>query len=292
MVEQIKFELGETNEVTLRFAGETGAKGEGRAPKRKRTPEDMERQNRTNRSNYLRRKIMLNFKAGDLWTTLKYPAGTKKTADELKADWDSFRTAIRKEYRRVGYEAKFIYRLEIGKKGGAHIHLLINRIPEAERLLDEAWTHGRVYRGSVYEEGGCRQLADYITKSDEVLAELKAERKRLKEQTEGQIGMFDEGRLEDIEAEIRERSKLRAYGCSRNLIRPEDVKTKKTFSHWTLRALFDGDMPKASKGFEVEKDSVYFGVNPFTGLSYVTYTERKVRWNTAKNCRKRRMSTS
>ena len=283
MVEQVKFALGDSNEVIIRYPGRTGAKGEKRAQRRRRTPEEIERQNQTNKENNLRRKIVLNFKAGDLWCTLKYPAGTIKTADELKADWNDFRRRLSREYRKVGYELKFIYRMEIGKNGGAHIHVLVNRIPDAELAIDKAWIHGRVYRASVYKEGGCEQLADYIAKKDPVLESLKEKKRELERQTEGQIGMFDDETLEEISRKIAERSKLRAFGCSRNLIRPEEVKTVTRHSHWTLRALFDGDLPKASNGFAVNKDSVYFGVNPFTGLSYVRYTEERMEgWKSLK----------
>lgn len=282
MVEQVKFALGDSNEVIIRYPGRTGAKGEKRAQRRRRTPEEIERQNQTNKENNLRRKIVLNFKAGDLWCTLKYPAGTIKTADELKADWNDFRRRLSREYRKAGHEMKFIYRLEIGKNGGAHIHVLVNRIPKAETLIDAAWIHGRVYRASVYEEGGCEQLADYIAKKDATLERLREEKKRLEGQTEGQIELFPRKTLEEINAQITERSKLRAFGCSRNLKKPEDVKTVTKYSHWTIRALFDGDLPKASKGFIVDKDSVYIGVNPFTGLSYVRYTERREKWKNSK----------
>ena len=283
MIEQIKFELGNSNEVILRYPGRRGAKGEKRATRRKRTPEEIERQNQTNKENNLRRKIVLNFKAGDLWCTLKYPAGTIKTADELKADWNDFRRRLSREYRKAGYELKFIYRMEIGRNGGAHIHVLVNRIQDAELAIDKAWIHGRVYRASVYKEGGCEQLADYIAKKDPVLESLKEKKRELERQTEGQIGMFDDETLEEISRKIAERSKLRAFGCSRNLIRPEDVKTVTKYSHWTIRALFDGDLPKASEGFAINKDSVYFGVNPFTGLSYVRYTEERMEgWKSLK----------
>lgn len=283
MIEQIKFELGNSNEVILRYPGKRGARGEKRAPRRKRTREEIERQNQTNKVNNLRRKIVLNFREGDLWCTLKYPAGTKKTVDELKEDWKSFSRELKKSYRKAGHELKFIYRMEIGKNGGAHIHILVNRIPDAELAIDKAWIHGRVYRASVYKEGGCEQLADYIAKKDPVLESLKEKKRELERQTEGQIGMFDDATLEEISRKIAERSKLRAFGCSRNLIRPEDVKTVTRHSHWTLRALFDGDLPKASEGFAINKDSVYFGVNPFTGLSYVRYTEERIEgWKDSK----------
>ncbi len=283
MVEQIKFELGESNEIVLRYPGKKGARGEKRAPRKKRTAEDISRQNQRNKENNLRRKILLNFKPGDLWCTLKYPKGTRKTPEEVKADWREFAGRLRSMYKKAGHELKFIYRPEIGSRGGAHIHLLVNRIPNADLLIDEAWGHRRVFRSNVYEEGGCEALAEYIAKKDPVIERLKERKKDFERQTDGQLDMFGED-LEQVTKELADRQKLHAYGCSRNLVRPEDVKKTKTFSHWTLRALFDGDMPKASEGFIVDKDSIHYGVNPYTGLSYITYREVRA-WKGSRKCR-------
>lgn len=283
MVEQIKFELGDSNEIILRYPGKRGAAGEKRAPRKKRTKEDIDRQNQRNKENNLRRKILLNFKPGDLWCTLKYPKGTKKTPEEVKSDWREFVGRLRSMYKKAGYELKFIYRPEIGSRGGAHIHLLVNRIPDADILIDEAWSYGRVFRSNVYEEGGCEALAEYIAKKDPVIERLKEKKKTMEKQMDGQISMFGDD-LEQITRELAERQKLHAYGCSRNLIRPEDVKKTKTFSHWTLRALLDGDTPKPSEGFIVDKDSIHYGVNPFTGLSYITYREVRA-WKDSRACR-------
>lgn len=282
MVEQIKFELGESNEIILRYPGKKGARGEKRAPRKKRTSEDIAKQNQRNKEANLRRKILLNFKPGDLWCTLKYPKGTKKTPEELKADWKDFAVRLRSMYKKAGYDLKFIYRPEIGSRGGAHIHLLVNRIPDADLLIDEAWKHGRVFRSNVYEEGGCEALAEYIAKKDPVIERLKEKKKTMEKQTDGQINMFGDD-LEQITKELAQRQKLHAYGCSRNLIRPEDVKKTKTFSHWTLRALFDGDLPKASEGFIIDKDSIHYGINQYTGLSYITYREVRA-WKNSKTC--------
>ena len=57
------------------YKGMYGAKGEKRAPKKKATKEQIKRQNQTNKENYIRRTIQLNFAEGDLWCCLKYQDG-------------------------------------------------------------------------------------------------------------------------------------------------------------------------------------------------------------------------
>lgn len=248
MVEQLKFELGDSNEIIFRYPGKAGAKGEKRAPREKATPERMARQNQVNRTNNLRRLIAKNFSSRDMWVTLKYPSGTKKEIGELKRDFTNFIKCLKRRYRKAGAELKYIYRMEVGKNGGLHVHLLVNRIPDADIILQEAWKHGRTWMANIYEEGGYAKLAEYITKKPDG-------------QIKGQLSLFPE----------EEQGALIRYGRSRNLEVPRPV--KKRYSHWTMRAFLDGDDPKPSKGFVVDKDSVYIGVNPFTGLSYITYRE-------------------
>lgn len=250
-VEQITFEFTDSKEVAYRYAGKRGAKGEKRAPRRRRTPEQMARQNQRNRTNRLRRKIKKNFTPRDLWVTLKYPAGERKTVKELKKDFTNFVKCMRRRYRKHGAELKYIYRMEVGKNGGLHVHLLVNRIPDIDLHIRDAWKHGRVWYTNIYEEGGYTGLAEYIAKKPDG-------------QVRGQMSLFPE----------EDRGQLVRYGCSRNLEEP--VPEVRRFSRWTMRKFMDGDAPKASPGFFVDMDSVYTGVNPFTGLSYVTYTEYRI----------------
>ena len=60
--------------------------------------------------------------------------------------------------RKKGWELKYIYRLAIGKKGGPHVHLLVNREADQEtgtdRIVSELWENGHVYFASLYDAGG------------------------------------------------------------------------------------------------------------------------------------------
>ena len=144
-------------------------------------------------------------------------------------------------YKKEGRELKYIYRIGIGKRGGAHVHILINRFSTEQTgtdlILSECWERGHVNFKTTYESGGFSQLADYIAKQ-----------------------------LEDWEPE-----KLKRYHVSRNLIRKEPKKKvirKRSLADKTGKPIY----PKAPKGYYVDPDSVRIGKNPITGYYYRHYT--------------------
>ena len=109
-------------EYEYKFPGMYGAKGERRSEERKeRTPEEMRRQNQRNRETRVRRLIKANFFPEDLWVTLKYPKGARPGAEKAEKDFKKFLRKLRKAYKDKGEELKFIYRMEIGKRGGVQI---------------------------------------------------------------------------------------------------------------------------------------------------------------------------
>lgn len=231
------------------FKGMYGAKGEKRAPRKKATPEQIKRQNRLNKEALLRRTIQANFYPNDLWTCLKYPAGTRKTYDEVRKDFDKFSRGMRKDYEVRGEQFKYIYRIEIGSRGGIHIHILFNRVWGADLLASKNWVNDRLHFTTLREEGGYRKLASYIAKP-------------LTEEPE-QLSMFPD-------TEIKSMSK---YGSSRNLIRPEPE--VKEFRRKTVKKLIQ-EGPTATKGFYIDKNSVRTGINEYTGYSYLYYTELRL----------------
>lgn len=237
-------------EYELKFAGKYGAKGEKRQKKEKATPEQIRKQNQQNRSNHVRRKIKANFPEEEgIWVTLKYPRGYRPTVKELKKDLKKTLNLLRKEYRSRGAPFKWILRKEIGKRGGVHIHMIVNRIRGADMdlLIRNAWGK-KIDMQPMYEEGGYEDLADYIVKEPD-------------EECEKQLSLFPE----------EERKQFRTYSCSRNLIEP--VPERKTYRRWTIaRLIRDGEI-KATPGYYVDKNSIHYGVNRFTGMSYLRYTE-------------------
>ena len=244
-----KYSLGKTNEYEIKYAGRHGAKGEKRKKRAKPTPEQIKKQNQRNKEKLVCRKIKLNFDEGDYWCTLKFPRGTRLPVEEVKDIFSKFYRNLAGKYKRRGHELKWIARMEIGSRGGIHIHIIINRIPDGDKLIQSTWKSGRVNFGML--DDNVDQLAAYLVKPPK------------DEEEERQLGLFD----------ISGQKKLRSYTCSRNLKEP--VPEKKVYTHRTVRKiLMDG--PKATPGFFIDKNSIRQGINHMTGYSYLYYTEVRI----------------
>lgn len=237
-------------EYELKWEGNYGAKGEKRAKKKKPTPAQIKKQNQWNREKFMRRKIKLNFAPPDLWCTLKYRKGVRKPLEEVQKDIDSLIRKLRYRYQKKEKPLKWVIRIEVGKRGGIHAHILINRIEGTDIYLQECWPHGEVNYKSIYREGGYKKLAEYIVKEPE------------DESYQQQLSLFSE----------EEQKVLKKYSCSRNLLKPEPE--RHPYKNRTLRPLMENGI-KPTKGYYIAPDSIHFGINPFTGMSYLHYTENK-----------------
>lgn len=243
---QDKWEIKDTIEYEIKYLGKYGEKGAKREKKHKATPEQIKKQNQKNREKRMRRLIKANFDKGDLWITLKYPKGTRKETSEVKDDLRKFLATLRRSFKKEDRELKFVYRIEVGKRGGIHIHMIIPRIKL--ELIQKAWIHGRIN----YEplDGNYKTLAEYIVKqpTEEVLEQLSFVP------------------VEDRKAYVK-------YSTSRNLIRP--APKRKEFKRKTLKKMLLYG-PSPTEGYVIEKDSIVMGVNPITGMNYIHYTERRI----------------
>ena len=250
------FEIKDTREHEYKFAGHCGKKGETRQPKEKPVPEQMELQNRLNKAKRIRRTIGLNYEPNDHWISLTYEKGIRKDMQEVKDDFKKFADKMRYEYKKRGAVFKWMRTIEIGKKGGLHVHTVVNRIPDTDILLSECWPHGHPYIKPLYKEGEYEQLASYMAKVPEVEDPKHPEKSR-------------EERMEKITKENY------SYSTSKNLIRPEPIEHRRYY-RWTLeRTIRDG--PKPTPGYYIDKDSIRIGVNRFTGMSYMYYTEHLIK---------------
>ena len=235
-------------EIEYKYAGKYGAKGEKRTKRKKPTPEQVAKQNQINKENRIRRLIKANFYPSDLWVTLKYPKGTRKPYVDVVKDMALFLERLRYRYRRSGNELKFIYRIEIGKRGGIHVHILVNRAKcskGTDMLITECWTFGFTHFTPLRESGGYKELAEYIAKP-----------------------------VPEEQQDNEDADKTKSYHTSRNLIRPKPE--RKIYFRWTMRKILENG-PKPTPGFYIVKESIVSGINKFTGMSYLRYTEQRIK---------------
>ena len=219
-------------EVEEYHSAKYGAPGQERRPKKKLTPEQMEKQNLANREKTVRRKLREHFQKDDYSSDLTYKKDARPPdMGAAKEQFKKFVRQVRKEYRKRGYEVKWLRNIEVGTKNGWHIHVIVNRIPDTDIILQAAWPYGKVINVLMYEKGGFADLAAYITKTP-----------------------VTDPRLRESD-----------YSASRNL--PVPAPKEKIYYRWkTWKEI------KIPTGYYLDKPSVKEGKNPFTGYKYRSYT--------------------
>lgn len=244
-----KYVFPNSIEYEIHWIGRYGAKGEKRAQKIKPTKEEVKKQNQKRRETYIRRVLKLNFIRDDLWTTFIYPKGTRKTIEEVVKDISRFHASMRRARKKINAPYKWICRIEIGKKGGIHVHMVINRVrgEPTEQLIRDKWKIGRIHFEYLYDTDDFSKLAEYIVKP------VPEEQKK---------------NVDKMPAELQKQ--LVKYSTSRNLIRPEPE--KKVYSRWTVKKMIENG-PTETKGYSIIKESIVSGENRYTGMSYLYYTE-------------------
>lgn len=228
--------------VEENYDGKYGAKGKERLPKRKLTPEDVQRVNAWNKSKRARLRLMEYFSPGDLWVTFTYkPENRPPDMDTAKKQFLKMMDKLRKIYRKKGRVLFWIRNIERGTKGAWHIHCIINDIGNTASLVERAWPYGGVYvtqiRKSKCPEEDFQKLADYITK-DEKTREKK------------QDGTLANPRLSEA-----------SYSHSRNMPLPEPKPEE--LKRWPKKV-------KPKKGYYIAE--LFEGKNPVTGHNYRHYT--------------------
>lgn len=213
-----------------------------RKEKKKPTPEQIQKQNQYNKEKHVRRLIKQNFQKNDYWVTFVYEKGTRGELPEALKDRKKLLQYIRNGYKKAGYELKWIGRTEVGKRGAIHHHIIINRIPDGDLIISQAWE--RIPKSSwvdfvpLYKRGEYKDLAAYVVKPD----------------------------AEDKDGNLKTAS---SYSRSRNLEEPEP-EVKRT----TLKKIVE--YPQPTPGYYIDKDSVCQGKNPVTGREYLHYIEIKL----------------
>ena len=230
---------GATIEVTKSFTKRVGVKN--KKDKEKPTTEEMEKVNEKNAERTLRLKINANIGVDDLFTTLTYRKDERPTPEQAKKNVKKLIDSLRKEFKKIGEELKYINVTEYKNKA-IHHHLIINHIEgqDVARMVRRLWKFGRPDFKFLDDTGQYKDLAAYL---------IKETSKTYKENDGGH---------------------KQRYSCSRNLIMPTPkTEIVKKAAKW----LPD---PKPIKGYYIDKDTVYNGVDPFTGREYQHYTMVKL----------------
>lgn len=244
------WDFGDTLEVEEKHTGRFGAPLQKREKKRKATPEEIAKHNQWKRERDVRRLIKWNFRERDYWITLTYQRGSRPKWKKIKEDLSKLIRKVREKYKKQGWILKYIYRIAIGERGGAHVHILVNRESNKETATDliiaDLWEsekgHGHVNFTTIYAEGGYKKLAEYIVKP-----------------------------LEKWEEE-----KMKRYSCSRNLIR-KDPKKKEIRKRALINKKGFVRDPKPPKGYYIDPESIKKGRNPITKYAYRHYTLIKIK---------------
>lgn len=232
-------EINNKIEYEKYYDGRFGAPGVPREKKQKATPEDMARQNYWRKCRELRRILELNFKGGDMYLTLTCRTEERPSMEDAPKVIRQFRDRLAREYKKRGWEFKYVITCEVGSRGAVHWHMIMNYEQEGKDsawdLVRKHWTRGRPFMEPLDEDREYKRLAEYIVK--------ETGRRIEREQT---------------------REKL-SYMASRNLIRPVEKKKKVRAKSWKK-------IPVPPAGYHLKEDSLVNGINKFTGLPYQKYT--------------------
>lgn len=165
---------GDLIEVQEYHDGRYGAPGEPRQKKKKATPQDMERMNRWNRERLCWRKLVNHFAVHDYFVTLTYRREERPADMEAaKKDFAVFINKLRRRYKKAGVQLVWIRNIEVGTRGGWHVHLVLRRIQDLDIHIAECWPYGRAVLQLLYQRGNMKQLAAYLTKSPATDPRLK-----------------------------------------------------------------------------------------------------------------------
>lgn len=161
-------------EVEEYHSARYGNPGEGRREKGKPTPEQMERKNQWNKEKRCRHRLREYYEVNDYFVTLTYRKEDRpEDMAEAKEHYRKFIGKLRREYRKRGYELRWIRNIEVGTKGAWHIHLVINRIPDIDLILTDAWPYGFPDIKLLRKFREFAELAAYLTKTPKTDSKLR-----------------------------------------------------------------------------------------------------------------------
>ena len=138
-------------EISEFHSGMYGAPGQERQKKKKPTPELIEKRNQYNKERTARLKMQEHHEKNDYFATFTFRVEERPpdmdTAIKLHKD---FCDKVRSIYKKHGIKFKWLRNIEVGTKGAWHIHMVLNRIPDTDIIIREAWPYGKVLTQLLY----------------------------------------------------------------------------------------------------------------------------------------------
>ncbi len=239
-----KVVAGITTEIMKSYSGRYGTKIIN-APKEKESPEKLKNYQDKVAERKCRWLINTNFKFGDLWMTLTYPAWTRPTSEKARKDIDKFLKNCRRYYKRAGQIFKYIMTAGRTSRGAVHFHFVINKF-DLEKISSIWWSIAgnektpcpKVDYRVLDNTGQYNKIAAYLIKNSK----------------------------ETFWSEDRIHSKH--FCASKNLEQPTITKEIIGASAWRKE-------PKAPKGYYIDKNTIHNGINEM-GYQCQHYTLVKI----------------
>lgn len=224
---------GKTKEIAKYYTYWLQPRGRKREPKRNPTTEQQKRINDRHLARRLTRLLNANFDETCWYLTFSYREESRpKDKEELHRQEQKLLRELRKAYKKAGLVFRYVWTAEVGKRGAAHIHMVVSAIDA--RLLREVWKHGWINIKPLDSSGQYRRLAEYFIK------------------------YFQKTRGTDSQLQKK------AYNPSKNLVRPA-VHIKKMRGSRFSREI------RVPAGWYLDKDSLREGVNA-DGYEFLYYT--------------------
>ena len=216
-------------------------KGEKRQKIRKPSKEEMWLANQRTKERKLCRLIEDNFGGGDWHLTLTYKKNERPDPDQAHERLKKLLDKLRTEYKKFGYQLKYISVTEY-RNHAIHHHIVINNIVKGQvttaLLVQKIWMYGRPDFRPLDDNGDYRQLAEYFIKETSKTA-----------------------RAEDCKYR-------QSYSCSRNLQRPEPEIQKMSAKEFK-------ELPKPEPGYYIDADHIVDEITP-NGYRYRYYRMIKI----------------
>ena len=156
---------GKVMEIEKYHCSRYDCKGEKRRKKENITIEAQHKVNIRQATRTLRWKLNENFVDGDLWVELDYRKELRpNSSTEMQEHMKEFLKLLRKEYALQGLKLKYVYCKELGPKGAAHIHMVMNNCKDVTTILRRCWKKGGVHIDPLYTDGDYSHIAEYMHK--------------------------------------------------------------------------------------------------------------------------------